>query len=192
MARWLAPVLSSWWGKEETLDPRKSHSMLTGSAPREEAQVFNLSNAPLPDWRSFKAEQTGANVGHCGCCGCATKRVWGFIRRDGEAVASYFVGWAEQRPGHGATFDLILGKWGDSATRLDRFAVALDYRMVESSPQFMVVDAQDRLTSSSGLVSTALKRSDVVGTTLAPQVFAIVDAIYMGDSRLNELQEWGR
>lgn len=154
--------------------------------------MFNLSNAPLADWRSFKTEQAGANVGHCDCCGCATKRVWGFIRRDDEAVAAYFVGWAEQRPDHGATFDLILGKWGDLATRLDRFAGALDYRMVESSPQFMVVDAQDRLTSSSGLVSTALKRSDVVGTTLAPQVFAIVDAIYMGDSRLNELREWGR
>jgi hypothetical protein len=154
--------------------------------------VFNVSSAPPPDWRSFKAEQTGANVGHCDCCGCTTKRVWGFIRRDGEAVAAYFVGWAEQRSDHGATFDLILGKWGDSTTRLDRFAVALDYRIVEASPQFMVVDAQDRLTSGGDLASMALKRSDVIGTTLAPQVFAIVDAIYMGDSRLNELREWGR
>jgi hypothetical protein len=56
----------------------------------------------------------------------------------------------------------------------------------------MVVDAQDRLTTGSDLVSTALKRSDVIGTTLAPQVFAVVDAIYMGDPRLNELREWGR
>lgn len=154
--------------------------------------MLNLSSLPLPDWRSFKTEQTGSNVGHCDCCGRTTKRVWGFIRRDGEAVAAYFVGWAEQRPDHGATFDLILGKWGESATRLDRFAVSLDYRIVEASPQFMVVDARDRLMSGSDLVSAALKRSDVIGTTLAPQVFALVDAIYMGDSRLDELQEWGR
>jgi hypothetical protein len=154
--------------------------------------VFSLLSAPAPDWRSYKTEQTGANVGHCDCCGCTTKRVWGFIHRDGEAVAAYFVGWAEQRPDHGATFDLILGKWGDSATRLDRFAVSLDYRIVEASPQFMVVDAQDRLKSGGDLAGTALKRSDVIGTTFALQVFAVVDAIYMGDARLNELRAWGR
>jgi hypothetical protein len=156
-----------------------------------EAPVFNLASASRPDWRSFRTEQTGANVGHCDCCGCTTKRVWGLVHLDRDAVAAYFVGWAEQKPDHGATFDLILGKWGDSATRLDRFAVALDYRIVEASPQFMIVDARDRLSSHGDLVSAALKRSDVIGTALAPQIFAVVDAIYMGDSRLEELREWG-
>jgi hypothetical protein len=43
---------------------------------------------------------------------------------DGETVAAYLVGCAEQRPDHDATFDL------------DRFAVALDYRIAGTSPQF--------------------------------------------------------
>ena len=127
---------------------------------------------PSHDWRSFETEQTGASVGHCDCCGSSTKRVWGLVHRDGAAIAAYFVGWAEKRPDHGVTFDLILGKWGDSATRRDRLAVALDYRIVEASPQFMVVDARDRVTSKSDLVGTALERSDVIGTALAPQVRA--------------------
>jgi hypothetical protein len=148
------------------------------------------SNAPPLDWRSFETEQTGVSVGHCDCCGSTTKRVWGFIRREGAVVAAYFVGWTEQGPDHGATFDLVLGKWGDSTTAQDRYGVALDFRIVEASPQFMVVDAGNRATSDSELVGAALKRSDVIGTALAPQVFAIVDAIYLGDLRLDELRSW--
>jgi hypothetical protein len=105
-------------------------------------------------------------------------------------VAAYFAGWAEQRPDHGASFDLILGKWGASATKHDRYTVALDYRIVEGSPQFMIVDAQSRLTSGSDLADSTLKRCDVIGTPLASKVFALVDTIYMGDPRLGELRTW--
>lgn len=122
-------------------------------------------NQPL-DWRSFEIDQSGTSVGHCDCCGSTTRRVWGLISRDGAAVASYFVGWAEQRPDHGASFDLIIGKWGASATTQDRYAVALDMRIIEGSRQFMVVDAEGRLASGSKLAESALKRSDVIGTPL--------------------------
>jgi len=102
----------------------------------------------------------------------------------------YFVGWAEQRPDHGASFDLMLGKWGASATKQDRFAVALDNQIVEGSPQFMIADAQGRLTSGGDLSDSELKRSEIVGTPLAPQVFALVDAIYMGNPRLDQIRTW--
>ena len=150
----------------------------------------NLRNDGLVDWQSFDVEQSGASGGHCDCCGTTTKRVWGFIQRDGATVAAYFVSWVEQRPDHGAGFDLILGKWGPSATNQDRYAVALDHRIVDRSPQFMVVDAQGRLASNGDLAAAALKRSEIIGTPLAPQVFALVDAIYLGDARLNELRAW--
>jgi hypothetical protein len=47
----------------------------------------------------------------------------------------------------------------DSAAPLDRFVVALDYRDVGPSDQFMVVGAGDYLSSGSDVMSTALKRS---------------------------------
>jgi hypothetical protein len=152
--------------------------------------VSELPNDGQVDWRSFEVEQSGTSNGHCDCCGSTTKRVWGLIHRDGAAVAAYFVGWAEQRPDHGASFDLILGKWGASATKQDRYAVALDYRIVEGSRQFMVLDAQGRLTSDGELADLALKRSEIIGTPLARQVFALIDAIYMGDPRLDEIRTW--
>lgn len=152
--------------------------------------MSNLPNDQLVDWRSFKIEQSGASDGYCDCCGSTTKRVWGLIYRDGAALAAYFVCWTEQRPDHGASFDLILGRWGASTTKQDRYAVALDYRIVEGSAQFMVVDAQRRPTSGGELADTALKRSEIIGTLLAPQVFALIDAIYMGDQRLDEIRTW--
>jgi len=148
------------------------------------------SNLAL-DWRAFEIEESGAAGGHCECCGTTTKRAWGFVRRNGEPVGAYFVAWTEGKPDHGAKLDLILGNWGDSATKDDRYSVALDYRLIDGSPQFMVVDALSRVTSGSPLVGTALKRSDVIGTPLEPQVFAIVDAVYMSDSAC-ELRHWSQ
>jgi hypothetical protein len=142
-----------------------------------------------PEWKHFQTEQSGATEGQCDCCGTTTRRVWGSISRDGAMVASYFVTWTLGKPDHGAAFDLVLGKWGANATIQDRYAVALNYRVVEASPQFMVVDAQDRLTSGS-LFGAALSRTDVIGTPLASQVFALVDALFMGDPRLDELHHW--
>src|SRR5690349_11745131 len=105
------------------------------------------SEAAPPDWRSFEVKQTGASSGHCDCCGTTTKRVWGLVNKDGSAIAAYFVCWTTGKPDHGAAFDLILGKWGDGTTREDRYAVGLDFRVIEGSPQFMVVDAIDRVTA---------------------------------------------
>jgi hypothetical protein len=148
-----------------------------------------MSSDPPPDWRDFEIDESGAAGGHCECCGTTTKRVWGFVRRNGEPVGAYFVGWTQGKSDHGAKFDLILGKWGDSAAEENRYSVALDFRLIDGAPQFMVVDALNRAISERPLVGTGLKRSEVIGTPLAPQVFAIVDAVYMSDSA-DEIRTW--
>jgi hypothetical protein len=142
------------------------------------------------DDQRLEIEPTGESTGYCDCCGSTTKRVWGFAYRDGGAVGAYFLGWAERRPDHGASIELILGNWGETATRQERYVIALDCRIAEASPQFMLVDAEGRLPSADDLASVALKRSEVVGTPLAPQVFALVDAIYLSDPRIEEVRNW--
>lgn len=148
---------------------------------------------PMPadatyDWRAFEIEQSGTSAGVCECCGMTTQRVWGFVRDEGP-VGAFFISWTPGRPEHGAAFDLILGAWGDSAQASDRFATALMLHLVEGTPQFMVIDADQRKIAKSPLIETALKRSDVIGTALAPLVFAVVDAVYMSDSA-SEIRSW--
>ncbi len=148
-----------------------------------------MPSDPPPDWRDFEVEESGTASGHCECCGTATSRVWGLVRRNGEPVGAYFVTWTQDKPDHGARFDLILGKWGDSATKGDRYSVALDYRVFDGVPQLMVVDADRPRDSGEPLAGTSLSRSDVVGTPIAPWVFAIVHAVYMSQSA-GEVRCW--
>lgn len=143
-----------------------------------------------PDWRDFEIEETGQGGGHCDCCGTTTIRVWGFVRHLGEPAGAYFVGWTVGKPDHGATFDLILGDWSESAPSSLRFSVSLDCRLVDGVAEYMVVDAHHRLPpDEKSNFDMAFKRSDVIGTSLAPEVFAIVDAIYMSDSA-EKLRRW--
>jgi hypothetical protein len=89
----------------------------------------------------------------------------------------------------GAHFDLILGQWGDGASATRRWAVSLAFRQTAEGPQFMVVDAAGRPTADSDLVGSALRREEVLGTAIADQAFAVVDAVWLQDARLAELTQ---
>ncbi len=135
-------------------------------------------------------EPTGAkDLGPCACCSNATRRVWGFAHRGDTPEAAYFVEWvAGAVLRHGANFDLILDAWSDGTTASDRAAVALEFRQTERGPEFMVIDAEGRPPASSELVGRALGRVEVLETPMAARAFAIVDAIWVQDNRIGELQ----
>jgi hypothetical protein len=134
-------------------------------------------------------DRNRSQFGPCECCGNLSERVWGYVYRSDAAVAVYFVEWT---PGHiekSASFDLIIGKWGEQARPNDRRAAAVEFRRLESGPSFRVIDAGTRKIATSSLVSGALRRDEVIGTPLAQEIFAITDAIYLEDPRINELRD---
>ena len=88
---------------------------------------------------------------------------------------------------HGAHFDLIVGLWGDETTSADRSAVSLEFRITDDGPAFMVIDAANRPVGERDLVGTALARHEVIGTPTAELAFALVDAIWLRDSRIAEI-----
>jgi hypothetical protein len=114
-----------------------------------------------------------------------SRKVWGYLYNESAACAAYFVQWTLTRIDHGANFDLIIGKWGDGATAADRTVVAVAYRLTASGPQFMVIDAVGRAPK---LASIALSRDQVIGKPVAKDIFAMVDAIWLGDKRIAELR----
>jgi len=114
--------------------------------------------------------------------------VSGFVHRGESAEAAYFVHWTSGRVlKHGAHFDLIVGKWGTLASRTDRSAVSLEFRVTENGPAFMVINAADRPVASDELVGNVLRRDDVIGTPVAELAFSIVDAIWLQDTRITEV-----
>jgi hypothetical protein len=133
----------------------------------------------------FEVEEMGESGGHCDCCGNESRRVWGMVHDGAATLAAYWLNWTV---GHltepGANLDLIVGRWVEDASADDRMVVSLLHRrQPDGSGAFMVIDAADRPVAKGELARTALARADVVGTPLAAQVFALVDAIYEQDAR---------
>jgi hypothetical protein len=100
-------------------------------------------------------EQTGSkDSGLCDCCGRSSRRVWGLASAGMHGLAAYYVHWTL---GHvldrGANIDLVVGKWGEGTTSADRSAIALAYRLLETGPSIMTIDAGSRSFSSSPLVA---------------------------------------
>jgi len=136
----------------------------------------------------LRVEPQSLNDGQCDCCGNITRTVNGFISTPEFTVAAYFVSWTVGAvPSHGANFDFIIGRWGEGALPNDRAAVALELRIIDGRPQFMVRDAAGRPAASSNLVARALRRTEVIDTPLAQRVFDLVDAVWLQDSRIAEV-----
>ena len=133
-------------------------------------------------------ETNQRQFGPCECCGMMTTRVWGYVYRMEEAIAAYFVEWTPGHPDAAASFDLIIGRWGEQVGNSDRRAASLEYRQLNGGPAFMAVDAAARPVGSSPLVGHALRRDEVIGTAVAVEVFAICDLIYLDDPRIDELR----
>ena len=136
----------------------------------------------------LEIEPLGADdTGRCECCGRVSRKVWGVVYRDGLTLASYFVHWTI---GHvfenGANIDVILGKWGEGTSAANRYAVSLEYRILDNGPSLMVRDAE-RTHVKSTLAEHFLRRTDVIGDPLVDMVFAICDAFLVQDQRLSAL-----
>jgi hypothetical protein len=132
--------------------------------------------------------EDNASFGPCECCGQMTSRVWGYVNDGDVGIAAYYVEWTPGHEGRAANFDFIIGKWGESAEAKDRQAAAVEFRKLETSPAFRVIDASLRKVGASSLVSEALNRDAVIGSPIATQIFAICDLVYLEDPRIDELR----
>jgi hypothetical protein len=134
----------------------------------------------------FVVEKLNESSGHCECCGHESRCVWGFVHQDDATVAAYWMRWTvDHLTDHGAHLDLVVGPWGEGASADQRAVISLEHRQQpDGSPALMVIDAKDSPAAKSDLAAAGLSRAEVIGTPLATQVFAMVDAIYLQDDRL--------
>jgi hypothetical protein len=118
----------------------------------------------------------------CDACGDNSKSARGIVRGGGGETA-YLVHWGDGRlDEHGAHFDLLMARNPES------FAVAVAF-LAADEPGFMVIDASQRQTWSGFPTPVRLlSREEVITTPLAEIVYAIIDAIWLQDPRLRELQ----
>lgn len=128
------------------------------------------------------------DFGPCACCGGTTRSIWGYVSKDGVAYAVYYAQWTRDQPKHGGTWLVSIGGWADEDETV-RARVGLESRAPEGRIQFMLIDAQNTPWAAAPGLGASLKRSEVVGTPLAQDVFAVVDAVLAQDHRSHELVE---
>jgi hypothetical protein len=125
-------------------------------------------------------EREGSSGGVCECCGYESQSVWGFVHNDAGTIAAYFAHWTVGHlDDHPSNLDFVVGPWGDGTTQADRTVVSLLYKLVDGNREVMVTDAREERIGT--LASTGLKREEIIGTPLAPQIFDLVDAIWAQD-----------
>jgi hypothetical protein len=80
---------------------------------------------------------------------------------------------------------LSMGLGGEGASKDDRCAISLIHFETDGTPGVSVIDATDRSFADDTLVGSVLTREEVIGTSLAPHIFAIFDAVFLQDQRLD-------
>ena len=142
---------------------------------------MNTSSAPIATpWKE--------SFGTCACCGRSSKTIWGDLSVNETTLAVYFVQWTVGAPGHDANIDLVIGKWGEGTQPNSRILVSLLYRPSKENGSFMVIDSEQRLAGKSQICGRAMRRAEVVGTPFAPEVFALLDGLWLSDPRIAEVK----
>jgi hypothetical protein len=142
-----------------------------------------MSDIPTPT-STFCKESSG----HCDCCGRVSKTMWGDLSDATGALAVWFVQWTVDAAEHRPNIDLVVGRWGEGADPADRDLVALGYAPSGEGGSFMVIDGAGRPADKRDLCGRALRRDQVIGTPLAAQVFALVDALWLTEPRIAEVR----
>jgi hypothetical protein len=137
-----------------------------------------------PELTDIKATFWNESRGFCDCCGNETRTIWGDLADDKRTLAIYYVQWTAGSKEHWPNFDLIVGPWGDGTSPSDRVLVSLAY--YPSRNEFMVIDGRGARYTK--LCARALTRADVIGTSLATEIFALVDALWLTEPRLAEIR----
>jgi hypothetical protein len=100
----------------------------------------------------------------------------------------YFIQWTPDAAGHSANIDLAIGAWGEGTAPIHRLSVSLAFQPSRSGGSFMVIDGEGRRTDDRSLSGRTLIRAEVIGTPLAVEVFELVDAIWLTEPRIGEVQ----
>ena len=140
------------------------------------------------NWQSLLVEEDGRSTGLCDCCQNETISLSGFVSTESESLAAYFIAYTNGQPDHGAEFTFVVGKWGEEAMAQERFVIVMHHFPEKG---FMIDrNIEEKKANMRELASNFLNREDIIGSRFADTLFSIVDAVYMKDSRLDEMRNW--
>ena len=134
-------------------------------------------------WERLRVVEGSCEVTQCDCCGQDTWQVNGDIEAlEGAWIAFYWVRFSPAHPEAYPVFRFGTGDWRDSAQDDARWVFGVEYDQEQSGVRLMDL-SQER----GDVRATYLDRADVIDTPFAQEAFAMFDAVFMGDRRLESL-----
>jgi hypothetical protein len=117
----------------------------------------------------------------CPDCGEESMTVWGWVSKDNAAHAVYYVGLMTGHQDISARFTISIGGWGDEGNVAKRHWAFIEARPISDRYEMMVRDPEESQYKTETLLGKPLSRSEVLGSELAEEFFAVADFIAFND-----------
>ncbi|MEO1795887.1 MAG: hypothetical protein AAFR53_02590 [Pseudomonadota bacterium] len=135
------------------------------------------------DWEAIMLDEGSVTRTPCDCCRATTTSVEGDIEGPDGWIGFYTVRFSAGHLDRVVIFQVFTGDWSEGASSSNRWCFWAEFSLEQQG--FCVLDPVDDEQPKS---FTALKRADIIGSPFAPEAFAMLDAIYMKDSRLEPIR----
>ena len=137
----------------------------------------------VSDWQSVIVEELEAETTNCDCCGETTTSLQGDLLVNTDRIGFYYVNFTRAHPEQAPEFRIGTGNWSETARKSDRWVFSALYH-----PSIQGFEVQDLSGDAEAVNATYLKREDIIGRPFVNEAFALLDAIFMKESRLEFLR----
>lgn len=134
------------------------------------------------DWQSISLEEGETQRTLCDCCRKTTTEALGDLSIGTRYLGWYTARFSEDQLEHPPLLTIYTGDWSENAPINSRWGIRTIWHSEGCELLDWSQDDRNRIKSF-----TPLGREDVLSTPFAAEYWAMVDAIIMKDSRLQEL-----
>lgn len=113
----------------------------------------------------------------CRCCGRESNVGHGFVYKDGDTYAVYYVGWTPVHPDKKVSFAIAIGEWDDDSTSADRACFGLEAYEGEEEILFRVIEPDESPWANTDLLGGMISRKDALNHSLLKEVFLIAERV---------------
>ncbi len=126
------------------------------------------------------------NASVCHCCNKNSCVGHGFIYKNDDAYAVYYVGWSDAHFDKKVGVALAIGEWDDDSTTDDRTCFGIEASEGEDEIYFSVIEPSESPWSNTDLLGSMVTRDEGLSHPLLQEVFEITEKILRDHIALRE------
>ena len=126
------------------------------------------------------------NASTCYCCGRDSCTGHGFVYKDDDAYAVYYVGWCDEHLEKKVSIALAIGEWDDESTNDDRVCFGIEASENVDEILFRALEPTESPWSDTHLLGPMLTRDQAVAHPLIKEVFVVAENILRNHAALCE------